>query len=228
MVGVAQGLAGNIPGPVPIIKMLIHQEAHQLRHGNGRMSIIELALEVFKEIIQAVVDKQVDTDHVLQGAGHEKILLFQPQLFPLELFVIGVEDLGDGFGINFVFHCAVVVTGIEVFKVKGGVRLRAPQPEQVNIVDLKAGNRCVVGNSGDHPGRNPAYPSVALFPMVHFSMAAETDITGHVRFLDLPGIAGMQPTVTDFLLPAINNLLVEHAELVADTIADGRDLQRGE
>jgi len=45
---------------------------------------------------------------------------------------------------------------------------------------------------------------------------------------DLPGVALLQPLVGDFHLPAVADLLVEDAELVADAVADGRDFERGE
>ncbi len=105
---------------------------------------------------------------------------------------------------------------------------RTPQPEQVYIVDLVAGNRGIIGNTGNYPGRNPACPPVSPLTMVYFAVTAESDITGKIRFLNLPGIARMQPAIADFFLPAIYDLLVKHAVFVADTITDGRDLQSGE
>ncbi len=105
---------------------------------------------------------------------------------------------------------------------------RTPQPEQVYIVDLVAGNRGIIGNTGNYPGRNPAYPPISPLTVIYFAVTAEPDITGKIRFLDLPGIARMQPAIADFFLPAIYELLVKHTVLVANTIANGRYLQRGE
>jgi len=41
------------------------------------MGIIELNRKRFVEVGQAIFSAQVNTDHVLQGAGNEEILLFQ-------------------------------------------------------------------------------------------------------------------------------------------------------
>ncbi len=42
---------------------------------------------------------------------------------------------------------------------------------------------------------------------------------------DIPGIAVAQPVVGELDLPAIMNLLVKHAELVANPVAHGGDSQ---
>jgi hypothetical protein len=46
--------------------------------------------------------------------------------------------------------------------------------------------------------------------------------------LYFPGVAPLQPFVGDFHLPAVHDLLVENAELVAQSVAHGRDLEGGQ
>ena len=43
---------------------------------------------------------------------------------------------------------------------------------------------------------------------------------------DLPGIAEAQPLVRDLDLPAVTNRLIEDPELVADAVADRRNIER--
>jgi len=69
---------------------------------------------------------------------------------------------------------------------------------------------------------------VPLLIRICLRMAAKTDLAGHVRFFNLPGIAGLQPPVAQFFLPAIFDFLVKHAELIANTVSNGRNLQGGQ
>ena len=62
--------------------------------------------------------------------------------------------------------------------------------------------------------------------MVPLGAATPVHVVGDLRLGDLPRIAVAQPLVGDFDLPAVADLLVEDAELVADAVADRRTLQR--
>jgi len=127
VIGVTERPAGNIPGLVPIQVMDIHQQPHQLRYGNRRMCIVKLGLKVLIKIIQAVIYEQMDSNHVLHGAGDKKILLFQPQFFALELFIIGIQYLGNIFSGHFFLNRAEIIAHIKVFKIEGFGRLGAPE-----------------------------------------------------------------------------------------------------
>jgi hypothetical protein len=59
-----------------------------------------------------------------------------------------------------------------------------------------------------------------------FGMATELDVESNVRTMDQPRTAGTQPLVGQFDLAAITDRLRENAELVANAIADGRNLER--
>ena len=56
--------------------------------------------------------------------------------------------------------------------------------------------------------------------------AAEADLVGHFRTLELPGIAEGQPVLRLLDLPAIVERLTEQAMIVADTIAEAGDANR--
>ena len=60
----------------------------------------------------------LDLDDVLQGAGDEEKLLFQTQLLALDLLVVGVENLGDIFGVDLVPDGGEEITGVEAFNVE--------------------------------------------------------------------------------------------------------------
>ena len=58
-------------------------------------------------------------------------------------------------------------------------------------------------------------------------MAAEFDFEGVFGALQRPGIAETEPFVRSFHLPAVANLLIEDAVLVANAIADGGNVECG-
>src|SRR5262245_4655304 len=58
--------------------------------------------------------------------------------------------------------------------------------------------------------------------------ASELDVERDLRPRDFPGVAVTQPLVRALALPAVLDALVDDAVLVADTVADRGDLQRGE
>ena len=58
--------------------------------------------------------------------------------------------------------------------------------------------------------------------------AAHLDFKGIFGPLQRPGIAEPQPLVGGLDLPSVANLLIEDAVFVADAVADGRNIQRGQ
>ena len=54
---------------------------------------------------------------------------------------------------------------------------------------------------------------------------AELHIAGDFRAHDFPGIAESQPLIRDLDLPAVADRLIEDSELVADAVADRRNVQ---
>ena len=58
--------------------MLVHQEAHQLRHRDGGVGVIELEAVLFRELAE-VIAMQPDplAQHVLETGAGEQVLLAQ-------------------------------------------------------------------------------------------------------------------------------------------------------
>ncbi|MBM0203189.1 hypothetical protein JNW90_08795 [Micromonospora sp. STR1s_5] len=65
----------------------------------------------------------------------------------------------------------------------------------------------------------------AVRPADQLHRAAEADMVLDVRPLEFPGIAEGQPILGDLLLPAIRDRLPEQAVIVADAVAEGRDVE---
>ena len=58
-----------------------------------------------------------------------------------------------------------------------------------------------------------------------FGASAELHVERDLRAHDLPGVAEAQPLVGQLHLPAVANRLIEDAELVADAVADGGNVE---
>ena len=98
--------------------MFVHQQPHQFRDRNGRVRIIELHGKFRVESLQSRKLLQVDPNHILQRARRKKILLLQPQLFSLQLFIIRIKHLRDVLGSHLVQHRAVIIAGVEGLKIE--------------------------------------------------------------------------------------------------------------
>ena len=168
----------------------------------------------------------MQADHVLERAGDEEILLRQPQSLARLGLVVRIEHLGDGFRYDLLVHRAVVIADVERFEIEGFGGLRLPQAQQVRGRHPIAGHGSVVGDAFDDLLRNPAHPIAALFVIIALGAPAELHIEGDFRTDDLPGVAEAQPLVRQLDLPAVANRLIEDAELVADAVADRRNIER--
>src|SRR5262245_2952125 len=58
-------------------------------------------------------------------------------------------------------------------------------------------------------------------------VSAKSDLHRRLRPPYLPGISVAQPLVGDFRLPAVVDLLIENAELIANAVADGGNAECG-
>ena len=130
--------------------MHIHQEAHQLRDGEGRVGVVELDGEFVGERVDVRLLEQ-EPDAVLQRARHEEVLLLEPELLAGLAFVVGIEDLGDVLAPDLGLDRAPVLAalkGLEVELVGGD---GAPESEEVRVRRLVTEHGRVVGDALDDP-----------------------------------------------------------------------------
>lgn len=106
--------------------MLVHQQTHQLHHGDGRMGVIELDRHPLRQCLQVAVQAQVALQQILQRGRHQEIFLAQTQFLP-GLGVVGrIEHAGDAFGPHLAGHRAEVIAGIETVELQVFLGARAP------------------------------------------------------------------------------------------------------
>ena len=135
----------------------------------------------------------------------------------------GIEDARQHLGGDFLVDGVEEIAAAELQEIEVLVGGGAPEPKRVDGLAAIADDRPIIGNSAQD-GRHVRRHGQPPFP--HLESAIEPDLHGLGRPNDLPGVGTDQPVVGMLDLPPVLDLLAEHAVLVAEPIADRRDLQR--
>ncbi len=228
VVGVAQGLGGDLPGGFPGHPFVVDQDAHELGHSQRRMGVIELDGVLLVEVIHGGLVLGIYAHHVLQRARDEEVLLLQAEELARLRLVVRVKDLGDVLRQRLFLDGPPIVPHIESLQVERGVGLRLPQAQHVGGVGVMAENGGIVGEALQDLLGHPAHPVAALVIAIRLGVTTETDAKSDFRMRNFPGKAEVEPVVEHLDLPTVFDGLVEDAELVAYAVAGGRDLQGGE
>ena len=226
VVGVGERSAGDVPCLVPGQGVLIDQEPHELGDGDCRMRIVQLRRELLMKALERHVLRARDAEHVLDRAGDEEVLLLETQLLAAQLFVIRIEHLAQVLRGDFLIHGAVIVAAVEGGEVERLGRLRAPQAQGVRGVGAIAQDERVVGNPMHDLVRNPSHARPLVLVDVVLGGAAEFNVHGPLGPRQLPGVAESQPFVGFLDLPAVDDLLLEDPELVANAVPERGNLER--
>ena len=138
--GVVEGLVGNRPGGVPIVAILVHEHAHELRDADDRVGVVELEGDLVREggQIRLVLARVEDADGVVDGGGHEEVLLLEAQSLALRGGVFRVQDLGDVLGLDLRLDGVEVLRLVEGEQVELVVALGGPQAQGVHAAGLVA------------------------------------------------------------------------------------------
>ncbi len=225
VIGVAQGCLGDAPRVAPGIIVLIDQDAHQFGDRDRRMGVVELDRDVIGQRIQIGELLEMAADDVLQRRRGEEILLAQPQLLAGRRGVARIEHAGNRFGLRARRGRADHVAGVERRKLHRRGRSRRPKPQRVDVAAAPAGDRRIVRHRQDPLGRIPEPARRAIGAADIFDAAAEADGIFGVEPLEFPRVAEREPALRQLVLPAVPDLLLEQAVLVADAVAEGRHRQ---
>ena len=226
VVRVGQRAAGDVPRLVPAEVVLINEQAHQLRHTQGRMGVVDVDGDLFRQVRVGAVFLIVLLQDALQRGGDEQVLLLQAQALALDVVVRRIEDLRDGLGHGVALQRADIVAAGERSHVEALRQLGAPQDEAVGGIAVIAGDIHVIRH-----GHNGAVAdlrdleAVVVHPLA--DLAAELDLDGVVLAGLQPHVAHLEPVVREFHLPAVDDLLLEDTELIADGEAGHRVIHAG-
>ena len=161
MVRVTEACHGDGPSHIPVESPFINQQSHQLRHADGGVRVVELHGKALGEAFDRYIGQVEQTQHVLQRAGHEEILLRQAQPLADRRFVVGIEHLGHRFRDQFFVHRLVVIADVERLEVERLDRLGTPQPQRIAGVDAITLDRRIVCDALHHSVRYPAHALTA-------------------------------------------------------------------
>ena len=226
MVGVGHAVGDDVPRLVPVQARVVHQDAHQLGNHQRGVGIVDLDDVLLVEVLQGAVVLDVLAGDGLHGSGDEEILLLQAQGLALVVVVLGIEHLADSVRHGSLLRRLQVLALTEQLHVDGLGAAGLPQAQGVDVVGVVAGDLHVAGYGHNAGIVLVDHHQVAVIP-AGADLAAEVDL---LRLLELgqePGVAQLHPVVRKLHLLALHDLLLEDAQLVADGVARGGDLQRG-
>ena len=225
--GVVEGLGGDGPRGIPVVAVLIDEDAHELGDADHRVGVVELEDDLVRESrqIRLVLARVEDADGVVQGGGDEEVLLLKAQFLADLGGVFRVENLGDVLGLDLRGHGFHVLGAVEGEQIELVVALGAPQAQGVHAAGLVAGDQVVHRHGAHGPCGLPGLGAVGVLD----DLAAEGDLLVAVVVDVAPRLFVGQPVVRGFdLLAVLVELLLEDAVLVLDAVAEGRHAQRGE
>ncbi len=224
--GVVEGLVGDLPCGVPVVAVLVNQHAHELGDADDRVGVVELEGDLVGEgrQIRLVLARVEDADGVVDGRGHEEVLLFQTKRLALRGGVLRVQDLGDVLRFDLRLDGVQILGLVEGEQIELVVALGAPQAQRVHAAGSVARNHVIDRYRAHGPSRLPHTLAVLLD---HF--AAEGDLLVAVVIDVAPWLVVGQPVIRPFdLLAVLVEFLLENAVLVLDAVTERRHAQRGE
>ena len=121
----------------------------------------------------------------------------------------------------FIFHRRKVVALVKFTEINLATGLGIPQTQRVGGVGVVAGDNLVVGDREDLFGFYPA-----RFLTFLLNTPAKTHFVARVVAFEFPRVTVFQPVVRRLFLAAINNVLLEHAVVITNTVAASRQSQR--
>ena len=187
VIGITTGRAGDPPGIRPLQVALVDQQAHQFRHGQRRVGVIELDGHLLGKARQVLMDPQIALHDIAQGAGHQKIFLNQAQFLAGRHGIRGIQQLGHGLGLNFLFHRPEIIAVIEDLNVKFFRGTGRKQPQVIHGPAAVSHHRHVVGDTDQQLPVQPhgVVPSPLVGGMLN--PAVEGNQTGAFGAFNQPG-----------------------------------------
>ena len=219
-------MGDDVPRLAPVHAGIVHQDTHQLRDDQGGVGVVDLDDVLLVEVLHRAVLLDVLADDGLDGGGDEEILLLETEGLALVMVVLRIEHLADGIGHGALLRRVEVLTLAEQLHVDGLGAAGLPQPQGVDVVGVVAGDLHVAGDGQDTGVVLVDHHKMAVVP-AGADRAAEVDLLRLLELGQQPGVAQLHPVVGQLHLLALHDLLLEDAQLVADGITGGWDLQGG-
>ncbi len=121
----------------------------------------------------------------------------------------------------FILHRGEVIALVKFTQVDFATGLGVPQTQRVGRVGVVAGDNLIVGDRQNLFGFQPA----AGFAF-HLHAATETHSVAGVVARELPRVTVLQPVIRRLFLTTVDDVLLKHAVIIANTVAAPRQRQR--
>ena len=113
MVGVVEGVRGDVPGLVPAEAVLVDEQAHQFGDADGGVGVVELDGPLLVELVECVDRRSGECGSCPAASRRRRNTAVEAEFLALDIFVVGVEDFGDVFGEDLCVDRAVIVAAVE-------------------------------------------------------------------------------------------------------------------
>ena len=225
VVGVGQRPPRQVPGLVPAELRLVEQDPHQLGDGQRGMRVVELDGDlVGQRAASRCCRRRKRRTMSASEQATRKYSWTKRRPWPRGR-VVGIEDARQRLGGHLLGDGAEEVAAAELREVEVVRRGRRPQPQRVDRLAAVADHRPIVGDADQRRGPFGTTAAAAAASRTTQLSGTSTVSSGPG---DLPRVGPAQPVVRLLDLPAVLDLLPEDAVLVAQAVADRRDLQRGQ
>ncbi len=188
MVGVGERRARDVPGFIPAEMRFVEQDAHEFRHGEGRMGVVELDRGLLGQEAPIGIRLPKPADSIRERTGDEEIFLHEPEFASLGRMVVRIENAGQQFGVEGFRDRSDEVAAAEPLEIERMHRGRAPQAQRVDRPAAVADHGAIIGHADERRG---AVGDHAQLTGSQFERAAEGHRNAFGRAHDLPGIGVM-------------------------------------
>ena len=170
---------------------------------------------------------------ILQGSADQESFLAQAKFAAGGMAVIGVQHPVQGIGLPFRFRRRGVIPAHDRLEIHGLLGQGLPLSERGYPCAMMRRYDEIESTRAHAFGRNPLAAAAAVgFQTATgargFHPSAEADAVFDAAAFDIPERAIAQPVIRGLHLHAVRRGLFEHAETVAQSIAEGRQFQFGE
>ena len=228
VISVCEGARDDGPCFVPRQAVFVDEEALQFGNAHRRVGVVQLNGNLVGKLGPIGVVFLKAADDVAQRAGGEKVLLEQAQLFAGLGVVVRVEDLADGLGHVLLPDRFLVASAVEGLEIEFLRRFRFPKAEKIDRLRAETRDRYVIGNANNLAEVDPNRAGVSASVVYRLDVSVDGDFLLVLRADNFPWGPVLDPSIGEFDLVAVAELLLEEAVLVMDTVADGRKIEGGE
>ena len=144
VVRVGQGPPREVPRLLPPEMRLVEQDAHQLRHRQRRMGIIELDRDLVRQLLQSALSRRKRRTRSAREHATRKYSCAKRSPCPIWVESSGIQNAGQGLRRDAADQGAHEVARTELLEVEIVMCRSTPEPQAVDRLAAKTDHRPVV------------------------------------------------------------------------------------